>query len=126
MLYLINGYKTSVPLFQSLSGLSWWAWVSKDLPLAKSLHDAMPVPCRYIPGNHDSDLSLVAELLGASSDLRILVTSRSRLDVYGEQEFPVTQLQLDAAIELFVQRAAAVWPGFVISSENESAIREIA
>jgi ABC-2 type transport system permease protein len=32
--YLINGYKTAVPLFQSLSGLSWWAWVSKDLPLA--------------------------------------------------------------------------------------------
>ena len=25
----------------------------KDLPLAKSLHEAIPVPCRYIPGNHD-------------------------------------------------------------------------
>jgi len=67
----------------------------------------------------------VAEILEACPSLKILVTSRSRLDVYGEQEFPVTQLQLDAAIELFVQRAAAVWPDFVISSENESAIREV-
>jgi 3',5'-cyclic AMP phosphodiesterase CpdA len=24
-----------------------------DLAFAKSLHDALPVPCRYLPGNHD-------------------------------------------------------------------------
>lgn len=24
-----------------------------DLEFAKSLHDALPVPCRYLPGNHD-------------------------------------------------------------------------
>ena len=24
-----------------------------DVAFAKSLHDALPVPCRYIPGNHD-------------------------------------------------------------------------
>ena len=24
-----------------------------DLDYAKSLHDALPVPCRYLPGNHD-------------------------------------------------------------------------
>ena len=25
----------------------------KDLEFAKSLHEALPVPCRYLPGNHD-------------------------------------------------------------------------
>src|SRR5262249_16169531 len=24
-----------------------------DLEFARSLHDALPVPCRYLPGNHD-------------------------------------------------------------------------
>ena len=24
-----------------------------DLEFAKELHDALPVPCRYLPGNHD-------------------------------------------------------------------------
>src|ERR1700722_9875858 len=24
-----------------------------DLEFAKTLHDALPVPCRYLPGNHD-------------------------------------------------------------------------
>src|SRR5215470_5591387 len=24
-----------------------------DLEYARSLHDALPVPCRYLPGNHD-------------------------------------------------------------------------
>lgn len=26
---------------------------SSDLAFAKSLHDTLPVPCRYLPGNHD-------------------------------------------------------------------------
>jgi ABC-2 type transport system permease protein len=42
--YLINGYKTSVPLFQTLSSLSWWSWVSKDLPLAGQTDWAALVP----------------------------------------------------------------------------------
>jgi predicted ATPase/DNA-binding winged helix-turn-helix (wHTH) protein len=67
----------------------------------------------------------VAETLEACPSLKILVTSRSRLDIYGEQEFPVTRLQQDSAIELFAQRAASVWPGFAITSENASAIQEI-
>ena len=69
--------------------------------------------------------TVVAEILEACPSLKILVTSRSRLRIYGEQEFPVTPLEQNSAIELFVQRAAAVWPDFAITSENAIAIREI-
>ena len=69
--------------------------------------------------------TVVAETLEACPSLKILVTSRSCLRIYGEQEFPVTPLAQNSAIELFVQRAAAVWPDFAITSENAPAIQEI-
>jgi predicted ATPase/DNA-binding winged helix-turn-helix (wHTH) protein len=68
---------------------------------------------------------VVAETLEACPALKILVTSRACLRIYGEQEFPVTPLAQNPAVELFVQRAAAVWPGFAITAENVAAIREI-
>ena len=69
--------------------------------------------------------TVVAETLEACPSLKILVTSRACLRIYGEQEFPVTPLAQNSAIELFVQRAAAVWPDFAITSENAPAIQEI-
>src|SRR5438270_819285 len=69
--------------------------------------------------------TVVAETLEACPSLKILVTSRSCLRIYGEQEFLVTALPQDSAIELFAQRAAAVWPDFAITSENAPAIQEI-
>src|SRR5581483_7127721 len=69
--------------------------------------------------------TVVAETLEASPSLKILVTSRSCLRIYGEQEFPVTPLTPNAALELFVQRATAVWPDFEITPENATAVREI-
>ncbi len=69
--------------------------------------------------------TLVAETLEACPSMKILVTSRSCLHIYGEQEFPVTPLAQDAAIELFGQRATAVWPDFEITSENAAAVQEI-
>ena len=69
--------------------------------------------------------TVVAETLEACPSLKILVTSRSCLRIYGEQEFPVTPLAQNSAIELFAQRAAAVWPGFAITSENAPAVQEI-
>ncbi len=68
---------------------------------------------------------VLAETLEACPSLKILVTSRSCLRIYGEQEFPVTPLAQSSAIELFVQRAAAVWPDFAMTSENALAIQEI-
>ena len=81
----------------------------------------------------------VTELLGASSDLRVLVTSRSPLHVSGEQEFPVPPLLLPEpaspvsaaslagceSAQLFAARAAASVPGFTITDENAEAIARI-
>jgi tetratricopeptide (TPR) repeat protein len=47
------------------------------------------------------------------------------LRIYGEQEFPVTALAPNSAVELFEQRAAAVWPDFAITIENAPAVQEI-
>jgi predicted ATPase len=69
--------------------------------------------------------TVVAEILEACPSFKILVTSRSCLRIYGEQEFPVTPIAQNSAIELFAQRAAAVWPDFAITSENASAVQEI-
>jgi predicted ATPase len=82
---------------------------------------------------------ITAELLAMSSDLKILVTSRSALRVYGEHEFPVPPLALPEskatsspdvlaeypAIALFVQRAVAARPDFLLTRENASAITDI-
>jgi predicted ATPase/DNA-binding winged helix-turn-helix (wHTH) protein len=81
----------------------------------------------------------VAELLTLGANLKIMVTSRSALHVYGEQEFPVPPLGLPdspttpsvealshyPAVALFVQRALAVKPDFELSGENASAVTEI-
>jgi predicted ATPase/DNA-binding winged helix-turn-helix (wHTH) protein len=69
--------------------------------------------------------TIVAETLEACPSLKILVTSRSCLRVYGEQEFPVTALTQNSAMELFAERAAAVWPDFTLTSENVPAVQEI-
>jgi len=69
--------------------------------------------------------TLISEILAGSKDLKILVTSRECLHIYGEQEFPVTPLAQPAAIELFVQRAAAVHPEFAINARNADLIQEI-
>ena len=69
--------------------------------------------------------SLLAELLEACPTIKILITSRACLRIYGEQEFPVFPLAHESAVELFVQRAKAVRPSFVLSAENEGPIREI-
>jgi predicted ATPase/DNA-binding winged helix-turn-helix (wHTH) protein len=69
--------------------------------------------------------TVVAETLEACPSLKILVTSRSCLRIYGEQEFHVTPLTQNFAMELFAQRAAAVWPDFAITSDNAAAVQEI-
>ena len=69
--------------------------------------------------------TLVAEALEACPSLKVLVTTRACLRIYGEQEFPVKALEQNCAIELFVQRATAVWPDFAATAENERAIQEI-
>ncbi len=83
--------------------------------------------------------TLVGELLAAAPGLKILVTSRAVLQVYGENEFEVPPLKLpDAAqvlnketaeqygaVQLFVERARLVDPGFALTDENASIIAQI-
>ncbi|MGD9091963.1 MAG: adenylate/guanylate cyclase domain-containing protein, partial [Anaerolineales bacterium] len=82
---------------------------------------------------------LVGDLLSASPGLKVLVTSRQVLQVYGEQEYQVPPLsvpdlersiEFDAlsryeAVELFCQRAQAVKSDFVFSEGNANAVAEI-
>lgn len=85
-----------------------------------------------------SAAGIVSELLAAGPSLKVLVTSRAALHVYGEHELPVAPLGLPAAgsstleqlagypaIALFVQRAAAVKPDFELTKENAEAVAEI-
>jgi predicted ATPase len=81
----------------------------------------------------------VADLAAAGPEIKVIVTSRSPLHVYGEQEFPVPPLALPdlealpslerlpqyESVALFLQRAQAVKPDFVLTKENAPAIAEI-
>jgi len=69
--------------------------------------------------------TLLAEILAACPTLKLLVTSRAGLRLYGEQEFPVAPLEPDSAIQLFVQRATAVRPNFTMTAENTNVIGQI-
>lgn len=82
---------------------------------------------------------LVAGLLAGAPRLTVLVTSRERLHLSGEHAFPVAPLDLPAlthrpglarlarapAVALFFQRAQAVRPGFVLTTENARAVAAI-
>jgi predicted ATPase len=81
----------------------------------------------------------VADLLATAPNLKILVTSRAALHVYGEHEFPVPALGVPEshskpslstlsrfpAVALFVQRAVAARPDFELNQQNASAVIEI-
>jgi predicted ATPase/class 3 adenylate cyclase len=83
--------------------------------------------------------SEVGELLGATDGLKVLATSREALGVGGEQEYPVPTLELPdpmhlpplenltqyEAVRLFIDRAAAVQPGFAVTNDNAPAVAEI-
>lgn len=82
---------------------------------------------------------LVAQLLAACHELRILITSREGLRISGEREYPIPPLPLPnlaevssieslsqyAAVQLFIQRAKAVKPDFQLTNEAAPAVAEI-
>jgi predicted ATPase/DNA-binding SARP family transcriptional activator len=82
---------------------------------------------------------LVSELMAAAPGLKVLVTSRAVLRLRWEQELPVLPLALPdrkrlpsvealsqyAAVALFIQRAVAVRPGFVVTNANAPSVAEI-
>jgi predicted ATPase len=78
-------------------------------------------------------------VLQSCPDVKVLVSSRERLHLSGEHEYPVPPLGLPdpdrppspaalsryEAVELFVERAAAVKPNFRLEEENAEAVAEI-
>jgi predicted ATPase len=112
-------------------------------PLLESLHRALEQrDLLLILDNfeHVADAApLVAALVARHEGLRVLVTSRERLRLHGEQEFPVSPLALPApqqhadsaslatnpAVALFVQRAQAVQPDFALTAANAAAVAAV-
>lgn len=106
------------------------------------LRDTEPAPVLLLLDNLEHILAasnFVVELIEASRSLKILVTSRAPLRVYGEYEFPVPPLALpdprqmhslpalaeNPSIVLFAQRAQAVQPAFQLTDENAAIVAEI-
>ena len=74
----------------------------------------------------DEAAPVVSRLLAAARDLKVLVTSRSRLHLYGEHEYHVSRLHLESeAVPLFEARARAVTPDFRLSDDRADAVRRI-
>jgi predicted ATPase len=110
--------------------------------LKKNLQDSLRAPMLLLLDNFEHLIQAaptVAELLAMAPNLKILVTSRAALHVYGEHEFPVPPLALPdsrsmpsvevlsqcPAVALFVQRAIAAKPDFELSRENAPTVAEI-
>jgi predicted ATPase/transcriptional regulator with XRE-family HTH domain/Tfp pilus assembly protein PilF len=68
---------------------------------------------------------VISELLAGSPQLKILVSSREVLHLYGENQFEVSPLVQNEAVKLFVQRAQAVKPNFELTEDNRATVDEI-
>jgi len=87
----------------------------------------------------DAASGFVEPLLRAAPEVKVLVTSRVPLHLYGEQEFPVPPLALPdpqhlpdvdslarfEAVALFADRAGAGKPDFRLTAENARTVAEI-
>jgi len=81
----------------------------------------------------------VSEMLHACPGLKVVVSSRAVLRVYGEQEMPLEPLRLPdrhampslaamsqyEAVKLFIERAVAVRPDFQVTNENAASVAGI-
>ncbi len=83
--------------------------------------------------------AFIADLLTVLRQLKVIVTSRAALHIYGEHEFLIPPLAIadiesvkgqqlwaqSPAVALFVQRAQAVNPNFSLNNENVEAVTEV-
>lgn len=87
--------------------------------------------------------SMLVEILTSSESLKLLVTSRERLNVQAEQVFPVPGMHMPtpaeaaewtdpekqaapfSAMQLFINKARRVKPDFMLNHENATAVAEI-
>ncbi|MEZ4621114.1 MAG: helix-turn-helix domain-containing protein [Caldilineaceae bacterium] len=84
-----------------------------------------------------SGVALLHDLLQVAPQLKLLVTSRVRLNIQGEQLYPVTGVDFPAsdtttaaigqssAVELFLQSARRLQPDFALTQENSAPIAAI-
>jgi predicted ATPase/class 3 adenylate cyclase len=116
---------------------------SGDRPLEAAIHEHLAGQRVLVVLDNFEQLldtaRTVSDLLDGSPGLQIVVTSRARLRIAAEHAFPVPPLAvpdprslptLDAlsqyeAVALFLERARAVAPGFVVTDENAAAIAEL-
>ena len=108
-------------------------------PLAEALQQyvatSVSAPVLFLLDNFEQVTEaapLLTLLLRTSPQLKLLVTSRSLLDISGEHEYPVppfpkpdagqvlspAELARNPAVALFVQRAQSLNPGFVLNDGN--------
>lgn len=112
---------------QTISALKTWLYPRKLFLILDNFEQLLPAK------------TIVTALLTTAPQLKIIVTSRTALHVYGEYEFVVPPLDVShiktvkdqqqweqsPAIMLFVQRARTVNPKFVLSSENVEAVAQV-
>ncbi|HEX4559209.1 MAG TPA: adenylate/guanylate cyclase domain-containing protein, partial [Mycobacterium sp.] len=71
----------------------------------------------------DAAADLVESILAHSATVKVLATSREGLGAADEQLWPVPSLEVNEAVDLFVERARSVAPGF--SDGEAEAVEEI-
>jgi predicted ATPase/DNA-binding CsgD family transcriptional regulator len=115
---------------------------SRSVPIADGLRTALAGQNLLLIIDNFEHLLIAAPLLGSilpsGIGARVLVTSRERLHLYGEQVFPVEPLQLpptdaktpidlaeNEATRLFVERARSMKPDFALREANALAVAEI-
>jgi predicted ATPase/class 3 adenylate cyclase len=86
--------------------------------------------CLVILDNFEQVLQQAPATLGrwleVAREASFIVTSRERLHLSGEEVFPIEPLPLELdAIELFVTRARAQQPDFLLSQTNRAAVAEV-
>ncbi|MDQ6895225.1 MAG: NB-ARC domain-containing protein, partial [Actinomycetota bacterium] len=88
---------------------------------------------------HLDAAGFVSDLLAACPQLTVLATSRSPLGIRAEREFPVLPLPTppdlpglpvhavaaSASVDLFLRRAQAVQPGFLLTEANAEAVAAV-
>lgn len=88
---------------------------------------------------NSESIALVSELLAAAPHVKLLTTSRARLNVAGEQVFAVGGLEIPvlednmsaadvaahSAVQLFQQHACRARPGFELTAANVTAVVQI-
>lgn len=115
----------------------------RNEPLAVTLSQALRSRQTLIVLDNFEQVILAApqigELLTAAPGIKVIVTSREVLHVYGEHEFPVPPLELpdaklifspetleeNPAIALFVARARAAKPDFELNAANADAVARL-